>query len=344
MTDRALIEQLDQAIDGILAGREQAKSADPTLSALIKIAGTLRDFPDDGFKTHLGLELGAASNEAEFQRRTLMTASTPIERSESSTPEFAAIHTVTPFICVSEGAKLIDFMKHTFGAEETTRHPHGPDGFVAGVKIGDSDLLVMGGVHGGELHAALHVYVKDCDATYQRALDAGAFTIGSPGVGEPADRPYGERAAFVSDPFGNYWFIATRSDPNYVGVGLRHVTPSLLPTTAPPLIDFLKRAFDAKVEGLHEQAGRMVHAFVRIGQAMVEMAEVEEEKLHPFGFYLHTDDVDAVYHRALAAGAISVLPPADQPFGDRLAIFHDPAGNRWFAAKRIASGSEVAEP
>ena len=39
---------------------------------------------------------------------------------------------------------MIEFMKHTFGAEETTRHPHGPDGFVAGVRIGDSDLLVMG--------------------------------------------------------------------------------------------------------------------------------------------------------------------------------------------------------
>lgn len=269
-----------------------------------------------------------------------MTRSTPIESIESAAAEFATIHTITPFICVPEGAKLIEFMKHTFGAEETTRHPHGPDGFVAGVRIGDSDLLIMGGesLRGAECPAALHVYVKDCDATYQRALDAGAFTIGSPGVGEPADRPYGERAAFVSDAFGNYWFIATRLGPNYVGVGLGHVTPSLLPTSAPPLIDFLKRAFGAKVEGLHEEAGRMVHAFVRIGEAMVEMSEAEEERLRPFGFYLHTDDVDAVYHRALAAGAISILPPADQFYGDRLAIMEDPAGNRWFAAKRIAPG------
>jgi len=335
MPDRALIEQLDQAIDGMLAGAKQTGSADPTLSALMEIAGTLRDLPDNGFKTRLSREL-----QAEFQRRPPMTRSTPIESIESAAAEFATIHTITPFICVPEGAKLIEFMKHTFGAEETTRHPHGPDGFVAGVRIGDSDLLIMGGesLRGAECPAALHVYVKDCDATYQRALDAGAFTIGSPGVGEPADRPYGERAAFVSDPFGNYWFIATRLGPNYVGVGLGHVTPSLLPTSAPPLIDFLKRAFGANVEGLHEEAGRMVHAFVRIGEAMVEMSEAEEERLRPFGFYLHTDDVDAVYHRALAAGAISILPPADQFYGDRLAIMEDPAGNRWFAAKRIAPG------
>ena len=124
------------------------------------------------------------------------------------TTSAASIHTITPFICVPEAGKLIEFMKHTFDAEETSRHPHhGPDGFVAGVRIGDSDFLIMGGesLRGQELPAALHVYVKDCDATYQRALDAGAVT-----VGEPADRPYGERAAFVSDPFGNYWFIATR--------------------------------------------------------------------------------------------------------------------------------------
>jgi len=332
MSDRALSEQLDQAIDAMLAGGKQTESADPTLSALMAIAGRLRDLPDEAFKTRLSRAL-----QTEFERRPPMSASTRIEPIESSATEFASIHSITPFICVSEGAKLIEFMKHTFSAEETNRHPHGPDGFVAGVRIGDSDLLVMGGesFRGQECIAALHVYVKDCDATYQRALDAGAFTIGPSGVGEPADRPYGERAAFVSDPFGNYWFIATRLGPDYVGAGLGHVTPSLLPSNAAPVIDFLKRAFGAKVEGLHEAAGRLVHAFVRIGEATVEMSEAQEERLHRCGLYLHTDDVDALYHRALAAGAISILPPADQFYGDRLAILEDPAGNRWFAAKRI---------
>jgi PhnB protein len=314
--ERALIEQLNLAIDEMLrmlAAAVPAESADATLSGLMKVAGKLRDLPDDGFKTRLSRELQGMTT-------------------------FAAIHKVTAFICVAEGAQLIEFMKHTFGAQETGRHPHGPDGFVAGVKIGDSDLLVMGGesLRGAESPAALHVYVKDCDATYQRALDAGAVTIGAPGVGEPADRPYGERAAFVSDPFGNYWFIATRRGSDDVGEVLEHVTPSLLPSSAPPLVDFLKRAFGAKVEGLYEEGGRMVHAFIRIGEAVVEMAE-SEEPLRPFGFYIHTDDVDAVYHRAVAAGAIPILPPADQLFGDRLAIVQDPAGNRWFAAKRVAS-------
>ena len=319
MNDRALMQQLDEAIDQMLAGTEQTGFDEPTLSGLTGIAGRLREMPDDRFKARLGRELRG-------------------EAIESSVPEFAVIHSITPFICVPDAAELIEFMKHTFGAEETNRHPHGPDGFVAGVRIGDSDLIVMGGesLRGQECPAALHVYVPDCDAAYQRALDAGAVTIGPPGFGEPADRPYGERVAFVSDLFGNTWFIATRLGPDYIGVGLGHVTPSLLPTgsQAQPLIGFLEHAFGATVEAVYGEGGRVVHAFARIGAAMVELAEVGES-LPPFGFYMHTDNVDAVYHRAVAAGATSFLPPGDQPFGERLAIVQDPAGNRWFAAKRI---------
>src|SRR5262245_42605392 len=220
MSDLALSERLDQAIDGMLAGARQTVSADPTLSALMEIAGTLRDLPDERFKTRLGRELSTASSESEFQRRSPMSSSTQID---SSTPAFAAIHAATPFICVADVNKLIEFLKHTVCAEETSRHPHhGPDGFVAGVRIGDSDILVMGGesVRGQELTAALHVYVKDCDVTYKSALDAGAFTIGSPGVGESAGRAYGERAAFVSDHLGSYWFFATWLGSDYVGVCL----------------------------------------------------------------------------------------------------------------------------
>lgn len=326
MADLALIEQLDQAITAMLAGAAQPEPVEPTLGALMAIAGKLRDLPDDRFMARFGAEL-----EAESERRVPMSAST--------TAQPAVIHAVTPFITVPEGEKLLEFLKHTFGAEETARHPHGPgSGFVAAMKIGDSDLLIMGdeSLRGQEQPAALHVYVKDCDAAYQRALDAGAVTNGPPGVGEPADRPWGERAAFVRDPFGNFWNIATRFGPNYLPAGGRHVTPGLLSSKAPPLIDFLKRAFGAEVEDLYEEAGRVEHAFVRIGEAMIEMAEAVEEGLRPFGFYLYTDDVGAVYHRAVAAGAVSLAPPADQPYGDRIAVMQDPFGNLWIPAKRLS--------
>jgi uncharacterized glyoxalase superfamily protein PhnB len=330
MADRPLIDQLDQAIDRLLAGEKGTGSADPELSALAEVAGRLRDLPDDRFKTRLGRELIT-----EFDRGGSMSTSTRTT-TEAAGPEYAAIHSIMPFICVADGARLIEFMKHTFGAEETSRHEHhGPGGFVAGVRIGDSDLLVMGdeSLRGQETLAALHVYVKDCDAVYNRSLEAGAVTFGQD-FGKPGDRPYGERSAFVTDPFGNYWFIATRLQGHYVGEGLKHVTPSLLPVNPPPVIDFLKRAFGAKIDGVVEQGGRLMHAFAHIGEATLELGQAEE-KTPSYGFYMHTDNVDAVYERALGAGGVSVLPPADQPFGDRLAIVTDPAGNRWFAAKRL---------
>jgi len=322
MPDLALIEQLDQAIDLMLAGAAPPRPADLTLADLIDVADTLRNLPDERFKAHLG---------AELQRRPLMTT--------SSTASSAVIHGIMPNIAVPEGAKFIDFLKHTFSAEETSRHPHGSgDGFVAIVKIGDSDLLVFGGesLRGHEGTTFLHVYVKDCDATYRLALDSGAVPL-APGFGEPADRPYGERAAFVSDPFGNQWNIATRFDPSAkdpMFEDRKDVTIALYQPNASVLIDFLKRAFGAEEVGpRHEEGGRLGHAFVRIGKALIEMGDAETGARRPYGFYMYTDDVDAVYHRAVAAGAVSLSPPADQAYGDRIAVLQDPSGNTWIAAK-----------
>ena len=53
----------------------------------------------------------------------------------------------------------------------------------------------------------LYVYVKDTDATYRRALKAGATSIM-----EPADMFYGDRNAGVKDPSGNQWWIATHKE------------------------------------------------------------------------------------------------------------------------------------
>jgi|SRR5579863_4983472 len=309
MPDRALDELLDQAIDAILAGAVAETSA-PELDSLVRVASALREMPAEDFQVRLKTEL---------QRRANMTAATAAP---------AVIRTVTPFISVIEGAKLIDFMKHTFAAEETSRHPHGTDGFVAGVRIGDSDLLIMGGesLRGQEGTAALHVYVKDCDAAYQRALEAGATSLG-----EPADRSYGERAGFVKDFAGNRWYIATRFPSAVTPPGGASVVPFLHPLKARVFIDFLKRAFGAEEIAVYEHAGHVMHAVVRIGATVLEMGEPNEAQ-PPSTLYVHTDDVDAVYHRATAAGAISILPPADQAYGDRMAILQDPFGNRWLPA------------
>ena len=118
-------------------------------------------------------------------------------------------HSVTPYLTVQGAAKLIDFLKQAFEAQEIERLTR-PDGAIghAEVKIGDS--IVMMGEAGGEwtpMPGAMYLYVNDVDATYKRALQAGAVS-----TMEPMDQFYGDRSAGVKDPSGNQWWIATHKE------------------------------------------------------------------------------------------------------------------------------------
>ena len=316
MADEPLIDRLDRTIEDVL-GRRDASAAlsDPELAPLAVIAAQLRHAPSPAFRARLLAQL--------TKRKTMTTlVLEPTKIREGFT-------TVTPYVRMRE-AGLLDFLTAVFDAKETFNLRGSAGGVHREVRVGDSMLMIgEGGVEGTLpfAPAAFHVYVPDVDAAFQRAIAAGASSLG-----DPADRPYGERAAFVTDPFGNLWFIATRHGENYVGVGLKHVTPSLLPLKAAPVLEFMKNAFGARVEGVHEQGGKLMHAFVHVGEAVLEIGEAGE-KIPPFAFYMHTDDVDGLYERAVKAGGISVLPPGDQAYGDRLAIVQDPGGNRWFVAK-----------
>lgn len=113
-------------------------------------------------------------------------------------------HSVTPYLLVKDGAKLIEFVERAFGAEQIERLED-PDGTVrhAQVRIGDS-FVMLGTPQGEPMPSSLYLYVPDCDAVYARALEAGATSIM-----EPADQFYGDRGAGVTDPFGNLWWIGT---------------------------------------------------------------------------------------------------------------------------------------
>jgi PhnB protein len=60
-------------------------------------------------------------------------------------------------------------------------------------------------------------------------------------------------------------------------------------------------------------------------------------------FYLYVGNVDVVLERALAAGATSLRPVADQGYGDRNGVVRDPIGHRWMVATRLPEGSPVGE-
>ncbi len=149
--------------------------------------------------------------------------------------------TVTPYLVAQDAPGLIEFVKQTFGAEETFRTIGGAGGIHAEVRLDHSMLMIGGGGPGlswrGEpRRAALHVYVKDADAVYKRALEAGGTSIDA-----PADQKYGERSASVKDAFGNYWYIATAKGEHYIPKGLHSVNIYLHLVSAPPVIEFLKQ-------------------------------------------------------------------------------------------------------
>ena len=108
-------------------------------------------------------------------------------------------HNITPRIVVQDVARLVEFLKQAFGAsgESKTDSP-------SIMKIGDSLVMVSGVGPRAAMPAFLYLYVDDADATYQRALKAGALSLE-----EPADMPYGDRRGMIEDPFGNIWQIAT---------------------------------------------------------------------------------------------------------------------------------------
>jgi uncharacterized glyoxalase superfamily protein PhnB len=233
--------------------------------------------------------------------------------------------TVTPYVVAVEVDRLIEFAKQAFGAEIThqTKGPRG--GTHCELRISDSMLMFVGGdmMRGQEKLTALHIYVPDTDAAYRHALAAGGVSVAT-----PEDKPYGERQATVKDLAGNLWYIATHVGPT--DGALRTVTPSLIRRNAFQLIDFLKAAFDATELGVYQTPeGRLIYAALRVGDGTLEMGEGEGS---PSAFYLYVQDADAVYKRAVDAGARSLYAPADQPYGDRVGGIEDAWGNTWYIA------------
>jgi PhnB protein len=111
---------------------------------------------------------------------------------------------ITPYIVVRGAADFIEFLKNAFGAEERGRVPN-PDGTLghAEVWIGDSVVQMFDARENWpDTPSFITMYFEDCDATYQRALKAGATKITA-----PLDTPFGDRVSRVRDPFGNLWWI-----------------------------------------------------------------------------------------------------------------------------------------
>jgi uncharacterized glyoxalase superfamily protein PhnB len=288
--------------------------ADRRDASLTAIEAALEGYAAPGFRARLRRSL---------ERSIRMTASL----------EKAA---VTPYVMTQDIEPVIAFVKNVFDAREVRRGIGSAGGIHCELRLGDTVVMFGGAVPGEPVKprlVGLHVYVDEVDAVYQRALEAGATSLGA-----PADRPYGERAGFVVDPAGNHWYIATRTGPTYFAQEPRTVTPHLYVQRtaargAPQLIEFLQHAFEASVEARHDEGGRVRHAVVRVYGTAVEIGEGDDPRLAaPAAFIVSVDDCDAVYERALGAGATRLFPPTEQTFGGRMGGVADAWGNEWFVA------------
>jgi PhnB protein len=127
-------------------------------------------------------------------------------------------HTATPYLIIKGAAEAIEFYKKVFGASEISRQADSSGTVRHGeIKIGDSMLMIAdefsefpewrGPEARGGTPVHIYLYVEDCDATFGRAIAAGAKEI------LPLkDQFYGDRSGGIKDPYGHIWYIATHKE------------------------------------------------------------------------------------------------------------------------------------
>lgn len=316
MSNRPLIDRLDEAITAMLANRESSPAVDAEVAELLNLARDLRGLPDPHFKTLLKTEL---------ERNISMTASVVKLR-----PGF---RTITPYLLPS-APEFMDFLKSVFHAEETSRSATGPGRFHAEVRIDDS-MVMVGVGSDATMPTMIEMYVPNADEVYKRAIDAGCKQLDPL---EDAHWDRGLRLGSVQDSEGNQWVIASRTDgTSYIPPGRTALAANLVTAGAAQLVDFLKQAFDASELLRYDWPGGM-YASMRIGDSTIGVSEAgNHEWMRPMRamIYMYVPDCDALYAQALRAGAKSISEPADMPYGDRTGAVEDQWGNQWYIATPV---------
>lgn len=112
-----------------------------------------------------------------------------------------------PYLVIKDTEDFKKFMEKVFDATEQLIVP-GEDGTVMHGELRIGSAVIMFAETGGQfpvMNAGMYIHVDNADATYKKALEAGAITIEGQ---EPSDKDYG-RTCGVKDPFGNTWWITS---------------------------------------------------------------------------------------------------------------------------------------
>ena len=140
------------------------------------------------------------------------------------------------------------------------------------------------------------------------------------------------------------------SKVKYIPEGYHTATPYLIAKDAAGAIEFYKKAFGATVfECIADESGAIRHGEFKIGDSPFMITDENPDYPawlsplsrggSPVHIYLYVEDVDAVFKRAIAAGAKELLPVQDQFYGDRSGGVTDPFGHIWYIATRIENVS-----
>jgi PhnB protein len=140
--------------------------------------------------------------------------------------------------------------------------------------------------------------------------------------------------------------------PNFrpVPEGYHTASPYLIAPNAAAALEFYRTAFGATVKRCLATAdGKIMHAEMKLGDSIVMLADEfpshdafgpEHFGGSPVSVVLYVDNADILYAQAIEAGATSLRPMADQPFGDRSGTIRDPFGHRWTLITHIEDVSE----
>jgi PhnB protein len=110
--------------------------------------------------------------------------------------------------------------------------------------------------------------------------------------------------------------------------------PYLIIPNATDFIGFMKEVFGAEEQIIVPRSeGVIMHGELRIGEAVIMFADVTEQfTARPAGIFIYVNSVDNTYNKAMAAGAVSLMEPGQQPYGFTCG-FKDVFGNDWWATE-----------
>ncbi len=304
----------------------------------------------------LGLDPLTAVPTIELPRRKPMTTTAPATRTAAA----------TPYLTVHDGAAAIEWYVQAFGGEEQLRVV-ADDGTLghAEITVGAARFMLSDehpalGVVGprtvGGTTVAIHLEVDDVDATYARAVAAGATALQ-----EPADQPHGARHGTLLDPFGHRWMLSQQVEDvpmdeyaaRSAGSGYTVVAPPRQRATGPGGVwasVYYRDAmagirFLVDVLGFEEQlvvenppgSGNVVHSQLHWPEGgIVSPGTYDPDNVYSIppgqqALYVVTADPQPVWERCQAAGVAVVQEPYTpeyDPDGWGFGV-RDPEGNIW---------------